>query len=387
MTSKKTLYLVVTEKCNLACDYCLYKKNDTVTSLDTAMKGVGLFLNYNRDEKIIKEIYLFGGEPLLYPTLTKKILLGICGKYSNLIRKGGLKIKILTNGALLNQNFYDFMVKITEQFSFPFLEFTISFDGSIQTQDSHRGCGENIVFKIRKILEYKKKEGEKLVLGIAWTLTPDRLSSFYTDFLFLFEQLKIHTGFSYLGIRLADLSNGLNVRGWGKTDISLIQGETSKVMNYYSTNLLDKNLVIHPINIVHDMGQKGIQEIHDEYNCINLFNEKCDLGENITLLPDGRITACCIGRFLDPIFYENNPLVLCDVNRSNFEKTLDTNLRKISSLNIHSSIGDKNISGGDYGDILKCSNKMCFLLFKKREISLKNEVERAYLNTILGALK
>jgi sulfatase maturation enzyme AslB (radical SAM superfamily) len=388
MVHKKTLYLVVTEKCNLSCDYCLYKKKDTIISLDTAMKGVGLFLDFNRDEKITKEIYLFGGEPLLYPSLTKKILLEMCTKYPDLINKGVLKIKILTNGALLNRNFYDFMIKLTNQFTSPFLEFTISFDGSIKTQDLHRGCGENIAYKIRQIVGYgENTSGTKLILGIAWTLTPDGLNSFYSDFLFLFEKLKIQNSFSYLGIRLADLSRDLNVRGWIEGDIPFIQEGTNKIMDYYIKNLLNNNLVIHPINLIHDLKQKDIQKIHDEYNCINIFNERCDLGENITLLPDGRITACCIGRFLDPIFYENNPLVLCDVNKENFEKTFRVNVGKVGHLNIHSSIEGKNVTEGGYGDILKCSNKMCFLLFKKKEISIKNEVERAYLNIISGALK
>ncbi len=154
MKPKRTLYLVVTERCNLKCDYCLYKKKNTVISSTIFRKGIDFFLGLNKKQNIIKEIYLFGGEPLLYPKLTQNILDYICGKYFYLIESGKLKVKILTNATLLNKKFYESLREFSNNFQIPFLEFTISFDGSIKTQDLHRGYGKLIVYKIRKILEY-----------------------------------------------------------------------------------------------------------------------------------------------------------------------------------------------------------------------------------------
>lgn len=98
--------LAITQRCNLACDYCYIRKNDSVMHLSTAKKIIDIiFENALKDEKI--DIGFFGGEPLLEFDLIKKI--------TNLIQDhesfdpNRVIISVTTNGTIFSEDISNFL--------------------------------------------------------------------------------------------------------------------------------------------------------------------------------------------------------------------------------------------------------------------------------------
>ncbi len=84
----------VTNKCNLKCQYCYEKRlNTTLGAIDDKTGDrIIKFINKANDANIV---YLFGGEPLLYKDLLKKLITSIKAQ----------RYVITSNGMLLDENF------------------------------------------------------------------------------------------------------------------------------------------------------------------------------------------------------------------------------------------------------------------------------------------
>lgn len=62
----KTMYLKITEQCNMRCPFCYIKQNNSIMSLDVALDAC---------DKYKPDVVVFhGGEPLLYPDLIQQII-------------------------------------------------------------------------------------------------------------------------------------------------------------------------------------------------------------------------------------------------------------------------------------------------------------------------
>lgn len=66
-----SLKLSITTACNLNCRYCFVTKNSRYIDLETAYKAIDFFLLSKGEKKIL---ILYGGEPLLHPSLKTIIL-------------------------------------------------------------------------------------------------------------------------------------------------------------------------------------------------------------------------------------------------------------------------------------------------------------------------
>lgn len=86
------LYLVLTNRCNLRCRYCAGGRQDPDMSMETAKKGIDLFLS--RISPGRAAIVAGGGEPLLNWSALEGVLL-------HLEKKEGITIILPTNGLLL----------------------------------------------------------------------------------------------------------------------------------------------------------------------------------------------------------------------------------------------------------------------------------------------
>lgn len=122
----RTMYIELTSACNLRCRYCYNKSGEKTDYLE--YKQIIEFLNnvvpYWANEK--REVFLSGGEPLLYDRYIDVILAA---------QKLGYDVYLVTNGCSLT---YDVMQKI-----FPHIKgVQISLDGcSPETHDYFRGNG------------------------------------------------------------------------------------------------------------------------------------------------------------------------------------------------------------------------------------------------------
>lgn len=136
MLSKLTL--IVTHSCNLRCTYCYAKGGDfglpvkTMTISD-AIKIVDHFaITFDG----IKEIFYFGGEPLLAFDVIKAVCLHSEKLVSEKILPVLPKFVLITNGTLISDEF----VKLAIRFD---IGITISIDGPKYIHDLHRKTTKN----------------------------------------------------------------------------------------------------------------------------------------------------------------------------------------------------------------------------------------------------
>jgi uncharacterized protein len=124
----RKLELVVTEDCNLRCDYCWVTKRGEYMNWETAREAIDYLLFESAAEPRL-QITFFGGEPLLAWDLVAKAV-----EYGSLrARKAGKTIgwSITTNGTLLQED----MVRFAHANGFNFL---LSLDGVGGRHDLHR---------------------------------------------------------------------------------------------------------------------------------------------------------------------------------------------------------------------------------------------------------
>ncbi len=64
--------LIITYRCNLACDYCFMGKQNLSMDRDTALQAIDFLLVYSKDHPFVN-VTFFGGEPLLYLGLMEEV--------------------------------------------------------------------------------------------------------------------------------------------------------------------------------------------------------------------------------------------------------------------------------------------------------------------------
>ena len=85
----KRVYLEITNRCNLDCPFCTYKKGNTYLSIDEIESYIKQIKHY------CSYIYLhILGEPLLHPDFNKIL---------NILDENDMQLQLVTNGTLLNQ--------------------------------------------------------------------------------------------------------------------------------------------------------------------------------------------------------------------------------------------------------------------------------------------
>jgi uncharacterized protein len=100
--------LAITQRCNLACDYCYVDKKDSIVQFSTVRKIIDfIFENAQKDEKI--DIGFFGGEPFLEYDLIKKITALIQTHKS--FDQNQVNISVTTNGTIFSEEIANFLAE------------------------------------------------------------------------------------------------------------------------------------------------------------------------------------------------------------------------------------------------------------------------------------
>lgn len=127
------LILEATQQCNLRCKYCgfsgnyLFDRVHNSNHMDSVVMKKAIDFYMSKAKEGIKSISFYGGEPLLRFNLIKDAVRYLESEYPN----GEKKIKISTNGTLLNEELIDFFIdnEITLQ---------VSLDGPKTYHDMYR---------------------------------------------------------------------------------------------------------------------------------------------------------------------------------------------------------------------------------------------------------
>jgi uncharacterized protein len=163
----KKYTLVITESCNLECDYCYSKKDHSKMTIATAQTIVDwIFKNSHRDDRV--QIGLFGGEPFLEFDLVTKITNIITS--NQFFNPNTMNIALTTNGTILTEGIIDFLTENR-------INLWVSCDGPPRIHDLHRhfANGNGSSHLVERNLKIFCKKLPLLSVNAVWS--PDTISS------------------------------------------------------------------------------------------------------------------------------------------------------------------------------------------------------------------
>lgn len=165
------IYLEITSKCNLHCNYCY---NDSqINGSQLALDKIKNLMQYSVSVGV-NNMAISGGEPLLHPDIISII------EYAANIN---MHLYIITNGSMLNKDFFD---KIKPYMCY--LSFQFTFDG--YTASTHaKSRGENNYTKIKQCISYLISNGYSEHIFLRYNITAYNFSEVYS---FLEYCHKIH---------------------------------------------------------------------------------------------------------------------------------------------------------------------------------------------------
>ncbi|MFW5847121.1 MAG: radical SAM protein [Nanoarchaeota archaeon] len=194
------LALLITQRCNLDCDYCYIEKNpNSEMKLDIAKKVIDFFLN---SQGKYKKIILLGGEPLLREKFISEILDYVEKQKINFSEKNIITI-INTNGTIYTKTTEDLISKIDY--------ISVSIDGIEESHNMHRKFkneGNSFVYIHKNIKKIAKKYPKKIIINKV--ITPRNYIYLKEDIEFILKE--------YNPLSL-NLNVALAQSGWNKENI------------------------------------------------------------------------------------------------------------------------------------------------------------------------
>ncbi|MBP1565609.1 MAG: radical SAM protein [Oscillospiraceae bacterium] len=182
------MMLVVTEKCNLRCKYCIYSGNYdnqrehgiNIMSFETAKRAIDMFYETQKIKIKNNALHLpllgfYGGEPLMNFKLVKE-----CVDYARELFDNNINFLATTNGTIMNEEIADFLINNNFALS-------VSLNGNKKENDRLRvfcdGSGtfetimKNISFLRERNFDYFKKN-VKFIGCYDWKSDLDSINDF-----------------------------------------------------------------------------------------------------------------------------------------------------------------------------------------------------------------
>lgn len=211
MYTYKTLYLNLTNQCNLACKYCYVQQASTKMPLGVALDAIDFLFSQNVNEKK-KAICFFGGEPLL---LWDEVLIPSIAYSKRKYKEYNTKFIFTTNGTLLNQEKIDTIKEYG-------IKLVLSIDGTPETQNYNRTFTNGdptypIVANNLKLLY--NNNCKYTIKSVIYSQTSN---NFYNNILHLAPYCTEHILF------MPDF-----LHPWSESEKNIFFSEIKKVSNYY----------------------------------------------------------------------------------------------------------------------------------------------------------
>lgn len=293
MRGKMKYTILVTKRCNLACEYCYIGKNSSVMSLATAEKIID-FIYTNTPEEEKMDIGFFGGEPLLEFELIREITKII--EQHPAYDTDRIELSIVSNGTIFSDEIAEFIKTHN-------VGFVISCDGPANIQNLYRrfptgnSSSELVEKNIRKAIN-------------ALSLIP--VNAVYTpkSIQFLPQTVKY---LSALGVRQIYLNPDFSA-DWKKEDIDKLPKVYDEIAKLYIENYLRNDP--HYISL---FDSKITVILRGGYEAL----ERCRMGKGeFAFAPNGNIYPCerligeneeqhCIGNIYSGL---NSTRLLCHIN-------------------------------------------------------------------------
>lgn len=265
----QNIFIYITEKCNLNCDYC-YFKDKRGRILDFSI--IKQFIDFLKGNLVIPPINfeISGGEPLLSWPLVKHTIEYIKKKFKN------ASVGIQTNGLFLDKDKRIFMRNNG-------IVLEVGLDGDFDTTNEHR---KGITKRNFNNLIQNIKEGVEEGIDISCTMTvhPKEVNKLYDNFVFL----------SNLGLKDIDITPAALME-WNSSNIKMFEREYTKIINNRNnfqsifteedTNFFEKfflDFSLHPPGYVF-CGDAYLclpEDVKKKYTIFN-FNSRAKLNKNM----------------------------------------------------------------------------------------------------------
>ncbi|MDI6860661.1 MAG: SPASM domain-containing protein [Caldisericia bacterium] len=346
----KSLCLLISQTCNMKCDYCFvndgtFGDNESLMDENVSLKAVDFLIENSKTKHI--EIDFFGGEPLInWKVVRKTIEYG--GKRSKEYGKI-LRFSLTTNGVLLDEEKLNFLKE-------NFVSLIISLDGPPEVNNLHRKMknGSNSFDYVYKNIKNLKNYEGYYIRGTFTNKTKD-----------IFENAKFfyENGFKNISLEpvILDKENPLSLK---KEDLKELKKEYEKLGEYiYNEKLKGNKLNFYHFNIDLSNGP-----------CLGKMNFGCGAGvEYLAVDTKGDIYPC---HFLKEFkeFKVGNIFDGIDENKKNYFMYLND----INSKEKCKSCWAKYLCGGGCiahsyfinSDPLKMPDDFCEIQKKRIEIGL-----------------
>ncbi|MBU4377361.1 MAG: radical SAM protein, partial [Candidatus Omnitrophica bacterium] len=286
--AKDILFLNLINGCNLACDYCLVRKDREEMSLKTMLTSLDYFLDANKG---LLHIDFFSCESMLRFDLIKEAV-EYCKPRAN--KDQLLSFSIITNGTLFDDKKLDFIEKHPE------VCLTISLDGTEESHNCHR----------------KYKDGRGTFKDTIKYI--DRLVDMNTVFSLVVSsetagRLMENIAFlNSLGCKKLILQFAVTQQGWTKNGVDTASDQLRRLAHFYFDNMrpnggMDIFLIDFMVKTLERRREIDTPSDFERIVCSTLRRERA-----ISVSPSGKVYPClglssladdnfCIGRVDDTV--------------------------------------------------------------------------------------
>ena len=205
----KHIRLMITERCNLNCKYCyLINKEQKDMELETAKKSVDLLFD---QPGRYKEIYFFGGEPLIRFDTIKKVI--EYAEQEKIKKNKIIDYELNTNGLLITKDILDFLRQYKVRIAF-------SIDGKQDTFIGLRGTKEQysqIINNLKLTIKHNNEQAR-----VRATIHPTKVQNLFFNFEYLYD----------LGINKIAIGPAQGIM-WEKQQIKDFHININKIIDFY----------------------------------------------------------------------------------------------------------------------------------------------------------
>lgn len=241
-TAPTSVYLILTENCNLRCTYCFEKNSRTVQNymtediafrsvdiiLENTLKKANIFNKKGIPNKIKPaSITFFGGEPALCPELMSKILHYSWEKAAEM--EIPIEYSIITNGTLFTDEYEKFLAEWAELTNGA-LSVQLSIDGIPEIQNVNRPCAlatqkssdlvEATVEKYHEFFSEHNIDPERLTIHAC--VSKQSIGNIFDSFKYFYNTLKI------INSRFAWVIED----DWDDQDVETLDNEMAKLIRW-----------------------------------------------------------------------------------------------------------------------------------------------------------
>lgn len=281
--SLETMFLLLTDACNLRCAYCLINCNmpsgqpgSRMMSWDVAKGAIDMYFANLRPTRFKKTIVFYGGEPLLGFHTLKRIVSYIETEHSSAAKKHDLSLVLITNGTKLTDEIAAYLAVHRE------IGISISLDGDRASHDQMRvypdgsGTFADVIGGIEKLHRAGRRD-----VNISATIDEHNIGR-------LDELLTLHGRHGFQSVNF----NLLLDTAQRTVDVEYTRQATGKMIEYFEKA---RKVGLHEDRIMRKVRALGRGTLHP-FDCRAT-------GQQIAVSPDGSLGLCHEGVGSNSFFF------------------------------------------------------------------------------------